>query len=126
MKRPSGDKAGPNSGQGDRVSRLSPVPSALMDQTSWRLSKTIRPESEVRSMAPEPPGSADTVEEGSGDPAGWRRRSWIAGACRQDERRRHTQSNHRSTLHPPSLLRPLIRVCGPGGSRTGKELALAP
>ncbi len=77
-------------------------------------------------MAPEPPGSADTVEEGSGDPAGWRRRSWIAGACRQDERRRHTQSNHRSTLHPPSLLRPLIRVCGPGGSRTGKELALAP
>src|SRR6266542_4174391 len=70
MKRPSGDKAGPNSGQGDRVSRLSPVPSALMDQTSWRLSKTIRPESQVRSMAPEPPGSADTVDEGLGAPAG--------------------------------------------------------
>ena len=69
MKRPSGDHVAWNSGQGDRVSRLSPVPSALMDQTSWKLSKTMRPESEVRSMA-QPPGSPDTVDEGLGDPAG--------------------------------------------------------
>ena len=47
MKRPSGDHDGSNSGQGDRVRRLSPVPSALMDQTSRKLSKTIRPKSEV-------------------------------------------------------------------------------
>src|SRR6266508_2067651 len=70
MKRPSGDNDGSNSGQADRVRRLSPVPFALMDHTSWKLSKTIRPESEGRSMAPEPPGGEDTVEEGSGDPAG--------------------------------------------------------
>src|SRR5438034_3314196 len=50
MKRPSGDNDGSNSGQGERVSLLSPVPSALIDQTSWKLSKTIRPESEVRSI----------------------------------------------------------------------------
>src|SRR5438477_384035 len=49
MKRPSGDNDGSNSGHGECVRRLSPVPSALMDQTSWKLSKTIRPESEVRS-----------------------------------------------------------------------------
>src|SRR5947208_15029459 len=70
MKRPSGDHDGSNSGQGERVRRLSPVPSALMDQTSWKLSKTIRPESDVRSMGPEPPGGADTVDEGLGDPTG--------------------------------------------------------
>src|ERR671935_237723 len=55
MKRPSGDHDGSNSGQGDRVRRLSPVPFALMDQMSWELSKTIRPESDVRSIAPPPP-----------------------------------------------------------------------
>ena len=70
MKRPSGDHDGSNSGQGDRVRRLSPVPSALTDQTSWKLSKTIRPESEVRSMASEPPDRAHAVDEGFGDPAG--------------------------------------------------------
>src|SRR5437667_381061 len=62
MKRPSGDNDGSNSGQGDRVRRLSPVPSALMDQTSWKLSKTIRPESEVRSIGE--PVSASVVGEG--------------------------------------------------------------
>src|SRR2546428_9200864 len=61
MKRPSGDHAAWNSGQGDRVRRLSPVPSALMDQTSWKLSKTIRPESEVRSVGD--PVSASVVGE---------------------------------------------------------------
>src|SRR5439155_4050296 len=50
MKRPSGDHVGSNSGPGERVRRLSPAPSALIDQTSWKLSKTIRPESEVRSI----------------------------------------------------------------------------
>src|SRR6266496_489573 len=50
MKRPSGDHVGWNSGQGEWVRRLSPVPSALMDQTSSKLSKTIRPESELRSI----------------------------------------------------------------------------
>src|ERR687887_306756 len=62
MKRPSGDHAGSNSGQGDRVRRLSPVPSALMDQTSWRLSKTIRPESEVRAIGD--PVGASVVGDG--------------------------------------------------------------
>src|SRR5437867_12767109 len=61
MKRPSGDHVGSNSGQGDRVRRLSPVPSALMDQTSWKLSKTIRFESEVRSIGD--PVSASVVGE---------------------------------------------------------------
>src|SRR5437867_1981294 len=63
MNRPSGDHAGWNSGPGERVSRLRPVPSALMDQTSWKLSKTIRPESEVRSIGD--PGSASVVGEGT-------------------------------------------------------------
>src|SRR5439155_26011947 len=63
MKRPSGDHVGWNSGSGERVSRLSPVPSALMDQTSWKLSKTIRPESEVRSVGD--PVSASLVGEGT-------------------------------------------------------------
>src|SRR6266498_1630489 len=62
MKRPSGDHVGWNSGQGERVRRLSPVPSALTDQTSWMLSKTIRPESEVRSIGD--PVSASVVAEG--------------------------------------------------------------
>src|SRR6266536_3111457 len=67
MKRPSGDNDGSNSGQGDRVSRLSPVPSALMDQTSWKLSKTIRPESAVRSIGD--PISASVVIDGTtGEP----------------------------------------------------------
>src|SRR5437773_7779525 len=67
MKRPSGDHVAWNSGQGDRVSRLSPVPSALMDQTAWKLSKAIRPESEVRSMAREPSvGSGDGSRDGDG------------------------------------------------------------
>src|SRR5881396_4304612 len=65
MKPPSGDHVGWNSGSGERVRRLSPVPSALMDQTSWKLSKTIRPESEVRPMPREPPGSASVVGEGT-------------------------------------------------------------
>src|SRR5439155_16043745 len=52
MKRPSGDQDGWNSGQGARVRRLSPVPSALIDQTSWKLSNAIRPESEESGMGP--------------------------------------------------------------------------
>src|SRR6058998_1147639 len=73
MKRPSGDHVGSNSGQGDRVRRLSPVPSALMDQTSWKLSKTIRPESEARSIG-DPVGASVLGEgttrepDGTGDP----------------------------------------------------------
>src|SRR5256885_1505124 len=63
MKRPSGDHVGWNSGSGERVRRLSPAPSALMDQTSWKLSKTIRPESEVRSIGD--PVSASVVGEGT-------------------------------------------------------------
>src|SRR5438093_13411048 len=62
MKRPSGDHVAWNSGSGERVSRLSPEPSALMDQTSWKLSKTIRPESEVRSIGG--PVIASVVGEG--------------------------------------------------------------
>src|SRR6266496_1506298 len=54
MKRPSGDHDGSNSGQGERVSRLSPVPSALMDQTSWKVLKTIRPDSEDSEMESPP------------------------------------------------------------------------
>src|SRR5438128_5236559 len=61
MKRPSGDHVGWNSGSGERVRRLSPVPYALMDQTSWKLSNTIRPESEVRSIGD--PVSASVVGE---------------------------------------------------------------
>src|SRR6266540_2565233 len=44
---PSVDHVASKSGPGDRVRRVRPVPSALMDQTSWKLSKTMRPESEV-------------------------------------------------------------------------------
>src|SRR5262245_24826063 len=47
MTRPSGDNDGSNSSHGRWVTRVRPVPSALMDQTAWELSKTIRPESEV-------------------------------------------------------------------------------
>ncbi len=54
---PSGDHVASNSGQGDPVRRVRPVPSALMDQTSRKLSKTIRPESEV---------TADRVPTGVG------------------------------------------------------------
>src|SRR5438093_9042890 len=63
MKRPSGDHVGSNSGQGDRVSRLSPVPSALMDQTSWTLSKTMRPESDESEMDPPPLLGPDASED---------------------------------------------------------------
>src|ERR1043166_3489798 len=68
MKCPSGDHVGWNSGQGERVSLVSPVPSALTDQTSWKLSKTIRPESEVRSIGDSV--SASVVGEGTTRPAG--------------------------------------------------------
>src|SRR6266540_673717 len=47
IRAPSGDHVASKSGPGDRVRRVRPVPSALMDQTSWKLSKTMRPESEV-------------------------------------------------------------------------------
>src|SRR5919197_477108 len=68
MKRPSGDHDGSNSGQGDRARRLSPAPSALMDQTSWKLSKTIRPESAVRSIGD--PFSVSVVEGTTREPDG--------------------------------------------------------
>src|SRR5919204_505894 len=68
MKRPSGDHDGSNSGQGDRVRRLSPVPFALMDQMSWELSKTIRPESDVRSIAPPPRAGLEGVLYVHGSP----------------------------------------------------------
>jgi len=44
---PSGDHVASNSGQGERVRRVRFVPSALIDQTSSWLSKTMRPEREV-------------------------------------------------------------------------------
>src|SRR5919198_1447778 len=69
MKRPSGDNDGSNSGQGDRVRRLSWVPSASTDQTSWKSSKTIRPESDVRSIGDSARASLDG-DMTPGDPAG--------------------------------------------------------
>src|SRR5438034_1029152 len=57
---PSGDQVASNSGQGDWVSRVRSVPSALTDQTSSWLSKTMRPVSSARSTAPvEAPGDRD-------------------------------------------------------------------
>jgi hypothetical protein len=49
MERPSGDNVGSNSAQGERVSRVSPVPFAFTDQTSSWLSKTTRPDNELTS-----------------------------------------------------------------------------
>src|SRR5919198_4036931 len=69
MKRPSGDNDGSNSGQGDRVRRLSWVPSASTDQTSWKSSKTIRPESDVRSIGDSARASS-VGDMTPGDPAG--------------------------------------------------------
>ena len=63
MKRPSGDHVAWNSGQGDRVRRLSPVPSALMDQTSWKLSKTMRPGSDESEMDPPPLFGSEASED---------------------------------------------------------------
>src|SRR6266571_738273 len=44
---PSGDHVASKSGQVEWARRVRPVPSAFMDQTSWRLSKTMRPERAV-------------------------------------------------------------------------------
>src|SRR5919198_4062120 len=59
MRAPSGDQVASNSGHGDRVRRVRPVPSALMDQTSWKLSKMIRPESEAAADRAPTGGEAD-------------------------------------------------------------------
>src|SRR5262249_11236801 len=50
MKRPPSDNDGSNSGQGECVSRLRPVPSALIIHTSSWLSKAILPDSEDSEM----------------------------------------------------------------------------
>src|SRR6266513_4454236 len=70
MKRPSGDHVAWNSGQGDRVRRLSPVPSALMFQTSWKLSKTMRPESDENEMDPPLFGSEASDDRATGGAPG--------------------------------------------------------
>src|SRR5262245_43427378 len=69
MRRPSGDNDGSNSRQGDLVRRLRPGPSALIDQTSWMLSKTIRPDSELMSIG-DPVGASLVGEETTREPDG--------------------------------------------------------
>src|SRR6266545_1837030 len=66
---PSGDHVGSNSGQGEWVRRVRLVPSALMDQTSSKLSKTIRPESEDRSPSLGP-GASEAAVDGDGRSCG--------------------------------------------------------
>src|ERR671925_1756782 len=61
---PSGDHEGSNSGQGAWVMRVSPVPSALIVQTSWKLSNAIRPESADTAGEADCERGAEALREG--------------------------------------------------------------
>src|SRR5919201_1110558 len=114
IKRPSGDNDGSNSGQGDRVRRLRPVPSALMDQTSWKSSKTIRPESEVISIAKSTLASIPG-ETTSGEPV---------GPPSADPEQPASTTTVRTTV---AVRIPLLRRAWPGGSvRCGLSGSLVP
>src|SRR5215475_4226791 len=65
MKRPPGDNDGSNSGQGECVSRLRSVPSALMIHTSSWLSKAILPDSEESETDPPPVLGPEASGEGA-------------------------------------------------------------
>src|SRR5262245_33644950 len=65
MKRPPGDNDGSNSGQGECVSRLRSVPSALMIHTSSWLSKAILPDSEESETGPPPVPGPEASGEGA-------------------------------------------------------------
>ena len=61
---PSGDHEGSNSGQGAWVMRVSAVPSALIVQTSSKVSNTIRPENAGPAREAEGDRGAEALREG--------------------------------------------------------------